>query len=146
VLSGGVQDVFGAASGVLLDASAVQFVEAGGIASGTVIDATDTQVVLSGGTASNTIVSSGGTVELFNSATVNGITLNSGGLVDHLSGTAVITGGTIVDSGTIDAVAPSGSLFIEPDTFTNSGAITVRNGDHVFIQPAASSPISTLAI
>jgi autotransporter passenger strand-loop-strand repeat protein/autotransporter-associated beta strand protein len=113
-------------------------VSSGETSSGIVLNSGDTMDVLSGGTAIDTTVNSGGTLQLFDGATVDGVTINSGGLVNHLSGATTVSGGTIVNSGTIDAEAPSGSLLIEPDNFTNSDLIQVRNGDHVFIQPAVS--------
>ena len=120
-------------------------VSSGETSSGIVLNSGDTMEVLSGGTAIDTTVNSGGTLQLFDGAIVNGVTINSGGLVNHLSGATTVSGGTIVNSGTIDAEAPSGSLLIEPDNFTNSDLIQVRNGDHVMLLAQISNEDQFLA-
>src|SRR4029077_14816988 len=56
VISGGVQDVFGATTGTLLLGGS-QFVEAGAVASATVLDAGASQFLF--GTASGTVISAG---------------------------------------------------------------------------------------
>jgi hypothetical protein len=46
-----------------------------------------------------------------------------------------ITGDEVVNQGAIEVTGSSGSLWIDPNVFTNSGTIDVANGDGVWIEP-----------
>jgi autotransporter passenger strand-loop-strand repeat protein len=96
---GGVQEVFGYASGATVGVNPQPFFALGG-----------TQVVEAGGTASGTTVLSGGTLELLGAAIASGYAIDSGGALEigsgyvvsgyHISGTSleVISGGTAIDT------------------------------------------------
>jgi autotransporter-associated beta strand protein len=71
------------------------------------------------------------------------LTFGPNAIINHITGSGELTGDTntgdgIVNQGVINAVATGGTLTIDPLDFTNSGTITVRNGDTVKLQPVGS--------
>ncbi len=57
------------------------------------------------------------------------------GVIDQTGGNLSIRGNASTNDGTIDAKATSGTLIIDPATFTNGGTIDVANGDSLPIDP-----------
>jgi hypothetical protein len=62
------------------------------------------------------------------------LTINQTGAFATLYGNGY-SGDTVVNNGTINAIAAGGSLTISPLIFINNGAITVSNGDRLALQP-----------
>jgi autotransporter passenger strand-loop-strand repeat protein len=148
VASGGTLVLDNGAVASSTDGGATLHVLSGGTSVGTIVNSGGTIDVTG---ASATLVFAGdvtfdnATIDLGDAAgaTVQAdgvLTFGSNAVVTHTAGTGILTddevgGRAIINSGVISAVAPSGTLDITPETFTNSGTITVRNGDHVLIQP-----------
>jgi autotransporter passenger strand-loop-strand repeat protein len=104
ILSGGEQDVYGTASG-------------------TVVNSGGMQVVGSGGTASATTINSGGTATVLDGGTLAGNTVNNGTLIFDLIGSASFAG-TVTGSGAL-VVEGGGAL----DVLTAyAGAATIDAG------------------
>ena len=64
------------------------------------------------------------------------------GVIDQTGGNLSIGGAAFNNTGTIDGEAASGTLVIDPTTFTNGGTIDVANGDEATI---ASTTFTTTA-
>jgi autotransporter passenger strand-loop-strand repeat protein len=86
ISSGGLQEVFGYASGAKVSGAQSFFNPVFG----------GTQVIEAGGTASGTIVFSAGTIELLGTAIGNGFTVNPGGILEIASGN--VLGGYVVSA------------------------------------------------
>jgi autotransporter passenger strand-loop-strand repeat protein len=110
LISGGEQDVYGSATGVVVMAGS-QVVESGGTAIGTVVSGGGTLVVLSGGTASGTIVADGGLETVNSGGTVSGATVSGGGILYVSSGGAA--DGVTSSDGGIFATATQYPNFIQ---------------------------------
>ena len=88
-ISGGIQKVFGSASGTTVFTGS-QVIELGGTASSTTVKAGGTIFISSGGVLSNTTVSAGGIVDIEAGGSLNlsGTTVSNAGSINLLGGTA----------------------------------------------------------
>ncbi len=68
-----------------------------------------------------------------------GVNLNIVGVNKYASLTGYYGNETIVNKGTITAVANNGGFYITPNAFTNNGAIAVSGGDTLYIQPSGAN-------
>jgi autotransporter passenger strand-loop-strand repeat protein len=134
--SGGLQELYGVASGTTISSGGAQYVFSGGAASGVTVNSGGFQEVGSGGTATDLAINgsaiiSGGTVELASGAVANGaITLTSGG--------TLLIDGTAMPSAVISGFAPSklvnGSLVgdaidLAGVSFASGGSIQLMPGN-----------------
>jgi fibronectin-binding autotransporter adhesin len=119
--SGGLDIVFGVASGTVISSGGSESVASGGTASGTMVNDGGEQNVFSGGTALSTTVNSVGFIDIFSGGVVSDTALNGG--IETVNGTA---SGTVIGSGGRDAVF-SGGVTINT-RINNGGQETVEPG------------------
>ena len=144
-ISGGIQKVFGSASGATVFTGS-QVIEFGGTASNTTVKAGGTIFISSGGVLSNTIVSAGGIVDIEDGGSLHlsGTTVSNAGSINLLGSaggsgaTLVIDLNAILSGGGKVSLSSSGNNLItddgNPRTLTNlnntiSGAGTIGDSD-----------------
>jgi fibronectin-binding autotransporter adhesin len=144
-ISGGVQKVFGSASGATVFTGS-QVIESGGVASNTTVKVGGTIFISSGGVLSNTIVSAGGIIDIEDGGSLHlsGTTVSNAGSINLLGkaggsgATLVIESNVILSGGGKVSLSSSGNNLItddgSPRTLTNlnntiSGAGTIGDSD-----------------
>jgi autotransporter passenger strand-loop-strand repeat protein/uncharacterized repeat protein (TIGR03803 family) len=119
--SGGVQQVYGSATGAVVASGGTQIVESGGTASGTVIDSGGIEIVAPDGSASGTVIQ-GGTLDLQASGVLAGSVAFAGG------GTLEIDG-TTMPAATISGFGTAGTIDLTGLAFSNAGSAVLTSGD-----------------